>query len=71
MFQHLAHTGNWICFWPDIPHKFQRKQAMALASDSMAKTKLKQFMKVFPLKQGSICHVPFWKSFEGVQTAVD
>eukprot|EP00435_Cladocopium_sp_Y103_P040475 s494_g11.t1 len=47
MFQHLTSLGSWICFWPDVPHKFQRKQAMALSSHEVAKMKLKQFMKVF------------------------
>ena len=64
MFQHLAHTGHWVCFWPDLPHKFQRKQAMALASDSMAKTKLKQFMKVFRSNRAPFATSRFGKALK-------
>ena len=72
MFQHLAHTGNWICFWPDLPHKFQRKQAMALASDSMAKTKLKQFMKVFRSNRAPFATSRFGKALkESKQRLID
>lgn len=47
MFQHLVRLGSWVCFWPDLPHKFQRKQAAAIANSESATSKLKQFMKLF------------------------
>ena len=47
MFLHLASTGHWALFWPDLPHKFQRKQAMAVEACKTAKARMKQLMKVF------------------------
>ena len=47
MFQHLAATNHWVCFWPDLPHKFQRKQAMVFSRCPQAKQLLKNLMRVF------------------------
>lgn len=64
MFQHLTNIGSWICFWPDVPHKFQRKQAMALSHHEMAKMKLKQFMKVFRSNRAPFSTSKFGKALK-------
>lgn len=64
MFQHLVAANHWVLFWPDLPHKFQRKQAMAMAECPDAKAKLKQFMRVFRSSRAPFSTSKFGKSLK-------
>ena len=63
-FQHLVHLNSWVIFWPDLPHKFQRKQAMAISANETAKQKLKSFMKVFRSNRAPFSTSKFGKSLK-------
>jgi len=64
MFQHLAFTHHWVLFWPDLPHKFQRKQAMAMAGSTDAKSKLKMLMRVFRSSRAPFATSKFGESLK-------
>lgn len=62
MFLHLASTQHWVVFWPDIPHKFQRKQASAVACCPSAKSRMRALMRVFRSSRAPFATSRFGKS---------
>lgn len=64
MFQHLVGSNHWCLFWPDLPHKFQRKQAMALTACPDAKARLRSLMKVFRSSRAPFAASRFGKSLK-------
>ena len=47
MWQHLTTQHHGCTFWPDLPHKMQRKQAGAVSRCPDAQSRMRALMKVF------------------------
>ena len=62
MFQHLSFLQHWVVFWPDVPHKFQRKQAKAIDANPTARNRLECLMKMFRSNRAPFATSKFGKS---------